>query len=75
MLKMTIDKNQWIDRKSEDIIEFFNDFLLTRNVKIPNKDREKDEMSIGTEIFSSIYGLDYEYLKMKLVDILEKEEY
>ncbi len=72
---MTIDKNQWIDRKSEDIIEFFNDFLLTRNVKIPNKDREKDEMSIGTEIFSSIYGLDYEYLKMKLVDILEKEEY
>lgn len=72
---MAIDKNQWIDRKSEDIIEFFNDFLLTRNVKIPNKDREKDEMSIGTEIFSSIYGLDYEYLKMKLVDILEKEEY
>lgn len=72
---MTIDKNQWIDRKSEDIIEFFNDFLLTRNVKIPNKDREKDEMSIGTEIFSSIYGLDYEYLKMKLVYILEKEEY
>lgn len=72
---MTIDKNQWIDRKSEDIIEFFNDFLLTRNVKIPNKDREKDEMSIGTEIFSSIYGLDYEYLKMKLVGILEKEEY
>lgn len=72
---MTIDKNQWIDRKSEDIIEFFNDFLLTRNVKIPNKDREKDEMSIGTEIFSSIYGMDYEYLKMKLVDILEKEEY
>lgn len=72
---MTIDKNQWIDRKSEDIIEFFNDFLLTRNVKIPNKDREKDEMSIETEIFSSIYGLDYEYLKMKLVDILEKEEY
>lgn len=69
-----IDKNQWIDRKSEDIIEFFNDFLLTRNVKIPNKDREKDEMSIGTEIFSSIYGLDYEYLKMKLVDILNKEE-
>lgn len=72
---MTIDKNQWIDRKSEDIIEFFNDFLLTRNVKIPNKDREKDEMSIGTEIFSSIYGLDYAYLKMKLVGILEKEEY
>lgn len=71
---MTIDKNQWIGRKSEDIIEFFNDFLLTRNVKIPNKDREKDEMSIGTEIFSSIYGLDYEYLKMKLVDILNKEE-
>lgn len=69
-----IDKNQWIDRKSEDIIEFFNDFLLTRNVKIPNKDREKDEMSIGTEIFSSIYGLDYEYLKMKLIDILNKEE-
>lgn len=69
-----IDKNQWIDRKSEDIIEFFNDFLLTRNVKILNKDREKDEMSIGTEIFSSIYGLDYEYLKMKLVDILNKEE-
>lgn len=69
-----IDKNQWIDRKAEDIIEFFNDFLLTRNVKIPNKDREKDEMSIGTEIFSSIYGLDYEYLKMKLVDILNKEE-
>lgn len=69
-----IDKNQWIDRKSEDIIEFFNDFLLTRNVKISNKDREKDEMSIGTEIFSSIYGLDYEYLKMKLVDILNKEE-
>lgn len=69
-----IDKNQWIDRKSEDIIEFFNDFLLTRNVKIPNKDREKDEMSIGTEIFSSIYGLDYEYLKMKLVGILNKEE-
>lgn len=71
---MAIDKNQWIDRKSEDIIEFFNDFLLTRNVKIPNKDRDKDEISIGTEIFSSIYGLDYEYLKMKLVDILEKEE-
>lgn len=69
-----IDKNQWVDRKSEDIIEFFNDFLLTRNVKIPNKDREKDEISIGTEIFSSIYGLDYEYLKMKLVDILNKEE-
>lgn len=72
---MVIDKNQWIDRKSEDIIDFFNDFLLTRNVKIPNKDRDKDELSIGTEIFSSIYGLDYEYLKMKLVDILSKEEY
>lgn len=71
---MAIDKNQWIDRKSEDIIEFFNDFLLTRNVKIPNKDREKDEMSIGTEIFTSIYGLDYEFLKMKLVDILSKDE-
>lgn len=68
-----INKNQWIDRKSEDIIEFFNDFLLTRNVKIPNKDRDKDEISIGTEIFSSIYGLDYEYLKLKLVDILNND--
>lgn len=68
-----INKNQWIDRKSEDIIEFFNDFLLTRNVKIPNKDRDKDEISIGTEIFSSIYGLDYEYLKLKLIDILNND--
>lgn len=73
VLKTMINKNQWIDRKSEDIIEFFNDFLLTRNVKIPNKDRDKDEISIGTEIFSSIYGLDYEYLKLKLVDILNND--
>lgn len=69
---MNKGSEQWVDRKSEDIIEFFNDFLLTRNVKIPNKDREKDEKSIGAEIFTSIYGLDYEYLKMKLVDILSK---